>query len=152
MHHSGMALGLILTMRCTSKLIATTAAVLLITGCASAVRYRSVDGTAGAMDYGTKTWRGIASYYHDTFEGRLTASGEIFRQNRLTAAHPFLPMGTIVRVVNLQNGRSTVVRINDRGPHVPGRIIDLSRAAAIELGIVETGTAEVEVSIVTGAQ
>jgi len=97
-------------------------------------------------------WRGIASYYHDNFEGRLTASGELFRQNRLTAAHPFLPMGTIVRVVNLQNGRSTVVRINDRGPHVPGRIIDLSRAAAMELGIVENGTVEVEVSIVAGAQ
>ncbi|RMF35804.1 MAG: septal ring lytic transglycosylase RlpA family protein [Chlorobiota bacterium] len=139
-------------MQRTSRLIAITAAVLLFTGCASAVRYRSVDSTRGALDHVTMKWRGIASYYHDNFEGRLTASGELFRQNRLTAAHPFLPMGTIVRVVNLQNGRSTVVRINDRGPHVPGRIIDLSRAAAMELGIVENGTVEVEVSIVAGAQ
>lgn len=152
MHQIGKVVVLLPTMRCTSRLIAITAAVLLLAGCASTVRYRSVEGTAATMDYATTKWRGIASYYHDDFEGHLTASGEPFHQNRMTAAHPFLPMGTLVRVVNLQNGRSVVVRINDRGPHKAGRIIDLSRAAAIQLGIIESGTAEVEVSIVAGAQ
>jgi len=93
--------------------------------------------------------RGVASYYHDAFDGQLTASGEPFNQNRLTAAHPSLPFGTIVKVTNLQNQRSVVVRINDRGPFVSGRILDLSRAAAEQLGMIGTGLAQVEITIVT---
>lgn len=151
MHWNGKIVADLPTMRCTSRFILTTAAAIFISGCASAVRYRSVEGT-GTVRSATTKWRGTASYYHDDFEGRLTASGEPFRQNRLTAAHPFLPMGTLVRVVNLQNGHSTIVRINDRGPHLSGRIIDLSRAAAMQLGIIKSGTAEVEVSVVAGAQ
>ena len=73
---------------------------------------------------------GIASWYGPKFHGRRTASGEVFDMHRLTAAHPWLPFGTIVRVTNLENGLSVVVRINDRGPFVKGRIIDLSYAAA----------------------
>ncbi len=73
---------------------------------------------------------GIASWYGPKFHGKRTASGEVFDMYRLTAAHPWLPFGTIVKVTNLENGLSVVVRINDRGPFVKGRIIDLSYAAA----------------------
>ena len=86
---------------------------------------------------------GIASWYGGEFQGRSTASGEIFETNDMTAAHRTLPFGTHVMVTNLQNDRSVVVRINDRGPFVQGRIIDLSYAAARVLGIVGSGTARV---------
>jgi len=90
--------------------------------------------------------RGGASYYADKFKGRRTASGEKFRQYKLTAAHKTLPFGTKVRVKNLNNGRTVKVRINDRGPFVSGRIIDLSKKAARRLGIVQAGVANVEIS------
>ncbi len=86
---------------------------------------------------------GIASWYGPGFHGRTTANGELYNMYAFTAAHKTLPFGTVVKVVDLRTGRSVVVRINDRGPFVPGRIIDLSYAAALELGIVERGTAEV---------
>ena len=88
---------------------------------------------------------GLASWYGPGFHGRLTASGERFNQNDLTAAHRKLPLGSEVRVTNLENGRSIVVEINDRGPYVAGRVIDLSKAAARRLGIVEEGLAKVRV-------
>ena len=78
---------------------------------------------------------GLASWYGPGFHGRRTASGETFNTNALTAAHRTLPFGTQVRVVNQQNGRSVVVRINDRGPFSHGRVIDLSRAAAQLIGL-----------------
>jgi len=87
---------------------------------------------------------GIASYYANKFHGRKTSSGEIFNQNKLTAAHLDLPFGTIVKVVNLSNNRFTFARINDRGPFVAPRVIDLSRACAQEVGV--TGLADVEIS------
>jgi rare lipoprotein A len=90
---------------------------------------------------------GYASWYGGKFNGRLTSSGEIFDTNVRTAAHRTLPFGSIVKVVNLENGKSTVVRINDRGPFVEGRIIDLSRAAAEELGMVSQGVAKVSVQV-----
>jgi len=90
---------------------------------------------------------GYASWYGGKFNGRLTSSGEVFDTNVKTAAHRTLPFGSIVKVVNLENGRSTVVRINDRGPFVEGRIIDLSRAAAEELGMVSQGVAKVSVEV-----
>ena len=92
----------------------------------------------------TLVGEGKASYYSDQFHGRKTANGETFNMNKLTAAHPSLPFGTWVRVTNLSNGKDIVVRINDRGPFVKGRIIDLSIHAATELGIVESGTAKVK--------
>jgi rare lipoprotein A len=90
---------------------------------------------------------GEASFYHSRFEGRRTASGEPYRGEALTAAHRTLPFGTTVRVTNLQNGRIVLVRINDRGPFHPRRVIDLSRAAARELGMVRAGRALVQVEI-----
>lgn len=86
---------------------------------------------------------GVASYYANKFEGRQTASGEIFRQDSLTAAHKHLPFGTKVRVLNLKNNKTVTVRINDRGPFVKGRIIDLSRAAAEKIDLIQAGIAKV---------
>jgi len=90
---------------------------------------------------------GIASWYGPRFHGRRAASGEIFDQNAMTAAHLRLPFGTEVKVTNVSNGKSTVVRINDRGPYVRGRILDLSRAAAAELGMVSRGIARITLEI-----
>jgi rare lipoprotein A len=87
--------------------------------------------------------RGVASWYGGRFHGRRTASGERFDLNALTAAHRTLPFGTVVRVRSLDNGREVDVRINDRGPHVAGRIIDLSHAAAKALDLHEDGVDEV---------
>lgn len=94
--------------------------------------------------------RGLASWYGPGFEGRHTASGEVFDGSGMTAAHRTLPFGTVVEVVNLDNGRSARVRINDRGPFVRKRVIDLSRAAARELGVIGPGLARVELYLVEG--
>ena len=91
---------------------------------------------------------GLASWYGGKFHGRLTSSGEVFDTNQMTAAHRTLPFGTLVKVINQDNGKSTIVKINDRGPFVEGRIIDLSRAAADELGMVGEGVARVVLEIV----
>lgn len=91
------------------------------------------------------TENGKASYYADKYEGRKTASGETFRQNGLTAAHRTLPFGTKVKVINISNGKTVTVRINDRGPFVQGRIIDLSKKAAKRIGMLTTGVAVVEI-------
>ncbi len=91
------------------------------------------------------TESGKASYYADKFQGRRTANGEVFRQQRMTAAHRTLQFGTKVKVKNLDNGRTIKVRINDRGPFVAGRIIDLSRKAARKLGMTQAGVANVQI-------
>jgi rare lipoprotein A len=91
--------------------------------------------------------RGIASWYGPGFHGNRSASGEIYNQNALTAAHRSLPFGTKVQVTNLNNGRSVVVRINDRGPFIRGRVIDLSAAAARALGVMQTGVAPVQINV-----
>jgi rare lipoprotein A len=88
---------------------------------------------------------GLASYY---WQGQLTASGEVFDKRAMTAAHKTLPIGTRVKVTNLANGRSTVVRINDRGPFVAGRVIDVSEGAADVLGMRQSGLAPVRVDLV----
>lgn len=88
---------------------------------------------------------GKASYYADSFNGKLTANGEKFRQRKLTAAHKTLPFGTVVKVTNLKNGKTVRVRINDRGPFVHGRIIDLSKRAARKIDMVQQGVTEVKV-------
>ncbi len=91
---------------------------------------------------------GVASWYGPNFHGRLTANGEVFDQYRLTAAHPTLPLPSYVRVQNLTNGRSLIVRVNDRGPFSSSRLIDLSRRAAEVLGYIDDGTARVRVTYV----
>lgn len=92
---------------------------------------------------------GVASWYGPGFAGRLTANGEVFDPSQLTAAHKELPFNSLVTVTNLANGRTVVVRINDRGPFKPGRIIDLSRAGAEAIGMIGSGTAQVRVEVMT---
>lgn len=89
-----------------------------------------------------------ASYYHDKFNGRKTASGEVFNNTKLTAAHRTLPFGTKVKVTNLRNGESVVVTINDRGPFHAARALDLSKAAYDEIGNLRTGTMPIEFEII----
>jgi len=91
---------------------------------------------------------GVASHYAEKFAGRRTASGEVYAPRLLTAAHRSLPFGTLVKVTSLDNGRSVVVRVNDRGPSVRGRVIDLSRRAAEDLGMIRNGTARVRIEAV----
>lgn len=91
---------------------------------------------------------GRASWYGPNFHGKLTANGEIFDMNELTAAHRTLPFNTMVRVDNLDNGKTVIVRINDRGPYIDNRIIDLSRKAASNLGMISVGTASVRLSLI----
>lgn len=96
-----------------------------------------------------KLLHGIASWYGGLFDGRQTASGEIFDKDALTACHPTLPFGTLVRVINLRNRRSVVVRINDRGDLNPGRVIDLSTGAANRLGMLGAGLVKVRLEILS---
>ncbi len=93
------------------------------------------------------TEEGKASYYGSRFNGRKTANGEIFRMNELTAAHPHLPFNTLVKVTNIQNNKSVIVRINDRGPFSKSRIIDISKSAAVEIDMVKRGVAHVKVEL-----
>jgi len=105
-------------------------------------------GVAVALSlFGPYYETGIASWYGPGFDGNYTANGEIYDMNGISAAHKTLPFGTVVRVVELSSGRSVVVRINDRGPFIDGRIIDLSKGAAAELGIVEKGITKVGLRI-----
>jgi rare lipoprotein A len=123
-------------------LIALLFGVQLLTGCASASR--SGGRASGEAE------SGVASYYAHKYHGRTTASGERFDMNDLTAAHKTLPFGTRVRVTNLDNGKTVTVRVNDRGPFVKGRVIDLSLAAAKKIDMVNAGLANVEVRRVGG--
>lgn len=108
--------------------------------------YRVRDSADGYVE------RGVASWYGTKFNGRATSSGERYDICRFTAAHRTLPLPSTVRVTNLDNGRSVLVRVNDRGPFHAGRIIDLSLAAAVRLGVDRTGTARVEVRAVGGPE
>lgn len=109
-------------------------------------RYYVMESAQGYREQGNASW------YGNKFHGRRTSSGEPYDMYKLTAAHTRLPIPSYVRVTNLANGRSVVVRVNDRGPFHEGRIIDLSYAAASRLGIVETGTARVEVVAVSSGE
>lgn len=126
----------------------------LIVSCSSFVRFASGDSNTiinnnnnDNIEFTGKLFKGKASYYANKFNGRKTANGEIFSNKKFTAAHRSLPFGTRVLVTNLKNGKSVIVRINDRGPFVKGRIIDLSRAAAKQLDMIHAGVAEVEVKV-----
>ncbi|MBC8214081.1 MAG: septal ring lytic transglycosylase RlpA family protein [Candidatus Marinimicrobia bacterium] len=95
-----------------------------------------------------KLFTGMSSYYGKDFHGKLTANGEIFDMYGLTAAHKTLPLNTIVRVTNLNNDKSLILRINDRGPYIAGRILDCSYGAAKKLGFVSAGVTKVKIEVI----
>lgn len=113
----------------------------LITGCSTG----PLSSSAGKWTGHKQT--GQASYYADKFQNRKTASGELYKANRYTAAHRTLPFGSKVKVTNVRNGKSVVVRINDRGPFVRGRIIDLSRSAFASIGNTRDGLLNVRIEV-----
>ena len=153
-----------------SRLLLLTIGIVFLTGCV-AIRQSVPSGRGVARDESSKTktptqfenpndfknlgpdaWKdemeGIASWYGADFEGRLTSNGEIYDMYAYTAAHKTLPLGTVVKVNNLDNGKSIEVRINDRGPYVVGRVIDLTKADAEAIDMTKTGTAHVKLEIV----
>jgi rare lipoprotein A len=119
---------------------------LAASGCARTMPITSPPVETGAPQVSAET--GVASYYAHQHDGQRTASGERFDMHALTAAHRTLPFGTRVRVTNLGNGRSVEVRINDRGPFIKARVLDVSYAAAQELRMIRSGTARVRLDVV----
>lgn len=140
---------------------------VLVQSCASTPKFTGKEGASNKekelppptdkhkvieYDYGTavlETTAGIASYYGEKFNGRKTASGEIYNMNELTAAHLNYPFGTIVRVTNTKNSQSVILKINDRMPDYNGRVIDVSYQAAKELGMLNDGLAKVEIEVLS---
>jgi rare lipoprotein A len=132
-------------MRASLNILLVVFSAFIIAGCArSTTQLRTNHALKASQE---KSWDGIASWYGGKFHGRCTASGEIFNMNHYTAAHRTLPFNTRVRVTNLRNGRYTIVRINDRGPFVRGREIDLSYMAARDIGMLEKGLERVKLEI-----
>ena len=125
------------------RALSAIALALALAGCASSTPVRG----APAAPPRALTESGRASWYGEPHHGRLTANGERFDMHALTAAHPSLPFGTRLRVVNLDNDREIEVRVNDRGPSIPGRILDLSYAAARALEAVQAGIIRVRFTI-----
>jgi rare lipoprotein A len=126
-------------------------AVALLAGCgAGSPRFTSRDRAVvlSAEPEPSSRFAGVASYYADDFNGRRTASGEVYDMNGMTAAHRTLPFGTKVKVTNVDTGKYVIVRINDRGPFKDDRVIDLSLGAAKQLGLISMGTARVILQIV----
>lgn len=126
-----------------SPFIVSLLLALLAVSCATIPRSRT-DYPVGYREIG------VASWYGKQFHGRPTANGEIYDMYGLTAAHRLMPLGTVVRVTNRENGRSVKVRVNDRGPFVRGRILDLSYGAAQRLGMTVNGTATVAIDVLSG--
>lgn len=152
-HHIDAAMGFII-------------ACMLFIGCASTPRFAERNGNSHkessskenepasstqpertSSDKPLLTLEGIASYYADDFHGKQTSNGETFDMNSFTAAHRTFPFGTKIRVTNLENSKTTIVRVNDRGPFKEGRMIDLSRGAALAIDLVRTGTARVRLEV-----
>tara|TARA_B100001250_G_scaffold300158_1_gene261874 strand:+ start:1268 stop:1804 length:537 start_codon:yes stop_codon:yes gene_type:complete len=150
--------------------------ILMITDCTNSPRYVTNDTTLKTRKFSKKTtgknkgktnktifidpatvntnikhkkiMKGLSSFYSEDFHGKLTANGEVFDMYGLTAAHKTLPLNTICRVTNLENNKSLILRINDRGPYVVGRILDCSYGAAKKLGFVSQGTTEVKIEVI----
>lgn len=144
--------------------------VLFIWGCTPAPRYKSGHQkiksnyssnskkvkfipvtkapTLAEFDTSKKKYTGVSSYYGKAFHGKLTANGEIFDMYGVTAAHKEMPLNTVARVTNLANNKSLILRINDRGPYVAGRILDCSYGAAKKLDFLSTGTTEVKIEVI----
>jgi rare lipoprotein A len=130
------------TSRSNQMLLSTLTAAGMLLGACSWIPKGDAEFDVGIKD------RGVASWYGEQFHGRQAANGELFDMDALTAAHRTMPLGSIVRVVNLANGKHLHVRITDRGPYVNGRILDLSRAAAVRLGMERGGLTHIQVTIV----
>ncbi len=135
------------------KIVYLITAVVFI-GCSSAPRYGDRPGTSkkgtktSRASYHPTTQTGMASYYAEDFHGKLTATGETYDMYGLSAAHKTLPLNTIIRVTNLENKKSIILRINDRGPYAKGRVLDCSYGAALKLGYVGKGTARVKIEVI----
>ncbi|MEE8437620.1 MAG: septal ring lytic transglycosylase RlpA family protein [Candidatus Neomarinimicrobiota bacterium] len=136
------------------KILITVSGALLFLSCTTAPRYKTgpvrikKTGSIKLQRNSSKIIYGTSSYYGQDFHGKLTANGEVFDMYGLTAAHKKLPLNTIVRVTNLENNKSLILRINDRGPYVAGRILDCSYGAAKKLGFLSQGTAKVKIEII----
>ena len=132
--------------------------LLLLISCTVSPRYNTNSNSSNSSKVTKKTYkksnsktetlRGISSWYGPNFHGKLTANGEIYDMYGTTAAHKTLPLNTIVRVTNLDNGKSLILKINDRGPYVGDRILDCSFGAAKKLGFDKQGTTSVEIDII----
>ena len=133
---------------------------LLILSCSVAPRYNSTQGSSNSykVEIGSnkkvnykkykKTYYGVSSWYGPNFHGKLTANGEVFDMYGVTAAHKKLPLNTVAKITNTDNGKSLILRITDRGPFVKGRILDCSMGAAKKLGFYTSGTANVKIEII----
>ncbi len=138
------------------KFTVLTWILLIIISCSNAPRYTTTDikrrtekNKPGLISRAhQKVLYGVSSFYGQDFHGKLTANGEVFDMYGLTAAHKTLPLNTIVRVTNLSNEKSLILRINDRGPYVKGRILDCSYGAAVKLGFVNQGTTKVKIEVI----
>ena len=135
--------------------------LMILSGCSNSPRYRTGPvKTSGKKSISTpslktksnvehrKVMKGVSSFYAEDFHGKLTANGEVYDMYGLTAAHKTLPLNTIVRVTNLVNNKSLILRINDRGPYVKGRILDCSYGAAKKLDFIVQGTTDVKVEVI----
>ena len=122
--------------------------------CTSVIKYSSDvnlndSGIGGGIIPKEKVFFGKASFYADKFEGRLTANGERFNQAKLTCAHKTLPFNTVLKVTNLSNNKSVIVKVNDRGPFIEARVIDLSKSAAEKIDMINDGVVEVKCEIIS---
>ena len=145
--------------RYTSIITVIVVCVCFLFSCSSSPRYKrgglsvrpsskSYKKKSHVSDSKKHALKGVASYYGPGFHGKKTANGELFNMNDLTAAHKTLPFNTKVKVTNLENKKSVIVRINDRGPFKKGRIIDLSLGAAKKIGLIQAGSAKVKLEII----
>jgi len=128
------------------RIIMTVMALVALVGCAASTRD---PGEVGGVSDVTE---GLASYYGHQYHGRLTANGETYDENAMTAAHRTLAFGTMIRVTSQANGKAVVLRVNDRGPFVDGRIVDVSFQAAKDLAMVSAGVMKVRLEVLAGAQ
>ena len=135
--------------------------LIIIYACSPSPRYKTNSQTSkkntsfkvkknkqNTFDKKKTIYNGVSSYYGPKFHGKLTANGEVFDQYGVTAAHKTLPLGTVARVTNLDNDKSIILRINDRGPYVGDRVLDCSYGAAKKLDFMKKGTANVEIKII----
>lgn len=123
---------------------------LFISSCGTTSRFGKTDDAPKSREAGERIEEGMASWYGPNFDGKLTANGEIYDMYGLTAAHRTLPFNSVVKVKNMDNGKSVTVRINDRGPYAKNRIIDLSKKAADKIDMLGPGTAPVELILLEG--